>query len=74
MSHVKKMMLIPSLTPTMQPTALNPITMETPEKALTRHYINELDAEMEAILQNKSLNKGEKLKMYSQILQRYLNY
>ena len=75
MTHVKKMMLVPSHTmaPTLLQTPLNASSTETPEKALTRRSINELDTEMERILQNEGLSEGEKL-VYSQIPQRCLTY
>ena len=65
MTHVKKMLLVPShaMAPTLLQTPLNPSSTETPEKALTRRSINELDTEMEHILQNDGLSEGEKLKL-----------
>ena len=75
MTHVRKMMLVPSaLAPTTYETPLKPMSNETPEKAFTRRTITELDTDMQNILQNENLSENEKLKLYSQSLQRRINF
>ena len=75
MTHVHKMMLVPStMTPSSYETPLRPMTNETPEKAFTRRSITVLNADMQNILQNDNLSENEKLKLYSQSLQRRLNF
>ena len=67
MEHVKRLVLMP------EHMAENTTQSKPLVPSLTSHF-NHLDSEMDSLLKRQDITQDEKARLYSQILQRYLNY
>ena len=67
MEHVKRLVLMP------EHMAEN-TTQSKPLVPPLTSQVNHLDSEMDSLLKRQDITQDEKARLYSQILQRYLNY
>ena len=67
MEHVKRLVLMPEH-------MVENTTQSKPLVPPLTSQVNHLDSEMDSLLKRQDITQDEKARLYSQILQRYLNY
>ena len=67
MNNVKKMVLV-------EPRTLKMMKSSRHEKSLIQNVMSELDAEMNFHISRSDISTSEKVKLYNQVLQRYMMY
>ena len=67
MNNVKKMVLV-------EPRTFEMMKSSRHEKSLIQNVKSELDAEMNSVISRSDIPTSEKVKLYNQVLQRYMTY
>ena len=67
MNNVKKMVLV-------EPQTLEMMKSSRRENSLIQNVMSELDAEMNSVISRSDIPTSEKVKLYNQVLQRYMTY